>query len=467
MAPPQRPLTTDVNDGQLEGRGLPNMGVNLEEEERSLSRMNWPSSASPNEPYPSRNVSFDGHGATLGYQAPNGGPPVTNGTPFPEVDPEVKQERQEQRADWEASRHSQNPLWDSFLYGGTLNDRIRKISLHEHLTDPQHGVLVNTQKTGPPPHAQVNGQEGATRIINKGQAILDIHKGERLGEVMKLLALATKTRLTGLMSASNSLAIERRAHSQGKIPAEWEDLAVRPSSVNRGPDSSEAISGAVNANPLKRKSFLLNGPSIDLTSPGSHDEANSEATSQRAGSVDAPNVVLSIMDKVLQEEKAAEAARRAKRAKRKAAADAASQAAQTAAEEAAVAQASEPKKVTKKQKNDGDKIHTQQAHQHQQANEAAKLAMSSMLGGRKGKQYSWMTKGPGSGTTTPRGLGPSSSVGTPKPAEPVKPVVKEKKFGAWDEDKDAGVQVRDVLLVLESDGRATRAYAKSCAMLDS
>jgi hypothetical protein len=460
-------MTTDFNEGQPEGRGVASMGVNLEEEERNISRMNWPSSASPNELYPSRTVSFEGNGAVLGQQAPNGGPPSTNGAQIPEVAPEIKQEREEQRADWEASRHSQNPLWDSFLYGGTLNERIRKISLHEHLTDPQHGVLVNTQKTGPPPIARVNGQEGATRVINKGQAILDIHKGERLGEVMKLLALATKTRLTGLMSASNRLAMERRAHSQGRVPAEWEDLAVRPSSANRAPDSGEATMEVANANPLKRKSCLFNDSSIDLTSTGTHDQANSEATSQRAGSVDSQNLVLSIMDKVMQEEKAAEAARRAKRAKRKAAADAASQAAQTAAEEAAVAQASEPKKVNKKQKNDGDKLRTQEAHQHQQANEAAKLAMSSMLGGRKGKQYSWMTKGPGSGTSTPRGLGPSSSVGTPKPAEAVKPVLKEKMLGAWNEDKDPGVQVRDVLLVLESDGRATRAYTKGCAMLDS
>lgn len=165
---------------------------------------------------------------------------------------------------------------------------------------------------------------------------------------------------------------------------------------------------------------------------------------------------------MMQEEKAAEDARRAKRAKRKAAADAVNQAAQTAAEEQAVTAAgAEPTKKTKKA---AEKNRNQAADQvHQQVNAAAQMAMSN-LGGRKGKSYSWMTGG-GSGASTPSRPGLVSAVSTPKPAERAKPAVKEQGFGAWDEDKDPGIQVRDLLLVLETDGKAPRAYVRGCAML--
>jgi hypothetical protein len=168
---------------------------------------------------------------------------------------------------------------------------------------------------------------------------------------------------------------------------------------------------------------------------------------------------------MMQEEKAMEEQRLAKRAKRKAATDAVNQAAQNAAEEEALAAAG-PDSTKKAKSRAVDKSRNQAADQiHQQTNAAAQLAMSS-LGGRKGKSYSWMTGG-GSGTSTPSRPGLTSAVSTPKPAERPKPVSKEKGFGAWDEDKDPGIQVRDVLLVLETDGKAPRAYARGYAMLDS
>lgn len=166
----------------------------------------------------------------------------------------------------------------------------------------------------------------------------------------------------------------------------------------------------------------------------------------------------------MQEERAAEEARRAKRAKRKAATDAANQAAQTAAEEEAVAAAGAGADPVKKGKKAEKARNATADNAHQQVNAAAQMAMSN-LGGRKGKSYSWMTGG-GSGASTPSRPGLASSVSTPKPVERPKPVVKEKGFAAWDEDKDPGIQVRDVLLVLETDGKAPRAYTKASAMLD-
>lgn len=232
MAPPQRPAERTKDDENYEDV-LAGTGINVEEEERNLARPDYYSHNSFQNSYPNRQNNFGHQPPPFGLMAPNGVIPRpqagTAHVGLPEPSPEEKQQRIEARADWDAARRSQNPLWDMFLYGGTLNDRIRKISLRERLLDPQSGVLVNTQRTGPPPIARVNGLEGATRVIDRGQAILDSeNKGQRLSEIMKLICLATKTRMTGLLSASARLSMERRQHSQGRVPTEWEDVAVLP-----------------------------------------------------------------------------------------------------------------------------------------------------------------------------------------------------------------------------------------------
>ncbi len=232
MPPPQRPADRNKEDENY-GDVLAGTGINVEEEERNLARPDYYSHNAFHGSHPGRQSTLSHPNNSIGLMAPDGGlqrlPEDQHQSAFPAPSPEERHQRQEARADWDAARRSQNPLWDMFLYGGTLNDRIRKISLRERLHDPQSGVLVNTQRTGPPPVARVNGLEGATRVIDRGQAILDSeNKGQRLSEIMKLICLATKTRLTGLLSASARLSIERRQHSKGWVPTDWEDIAVVP-----------------------------------------------------------------------------------------------------------------------------------------------------------------------------------------------------------------------------------------------
>ena len=254
MAPPQRPADR-IKEDENYGDVLAGTGINVEEEERNLARPDYYSHNSFQGSYPNRQGSFSHPNSSTALMAPNGDMDQSqdghNQSAFPELSPEERLQRQEARADWDAARRSQNPLWDMFLYGGNLNDRIRKISLRERLHDPQSGVLVNTQRTGPPPVARVNGLEGATRVIDRGQAILDSeNKGQRLSEIMKLVCLATKTRLTGLLSASARLSIERRQHSKGLVPTEWEDIAVVP---NANFDAGENGASTEAAPSLKRK----------------------------------------------------------------------------------------------------------------------------------------------------------------------------------------------------------------------
>jgi hypothetical protein len=113
-----------------------------------------------------------------------------------------------------------------------------------------------------------------------------------------------------------------------------------------------------------------------------------------------------------------------------------------------------------------------EAQQHQQSVETARMATQTMMSGGmfgKKKTYSWLNRGPaaGSGFSTPTRINnpptPAavSTDKTPRPGEPA--TVPSKQLGAWREDKEkgAGIQVRDILFMLELDGRASRHIQKA------
>lgn len=251
MPPPQRP-SDKAEDRNYEDI-LSGTGINIEEEARMLVRPDYYGSSTPRPASQPQAAGFHYHVNSLnagesggsGSGTPQGQTGTENQARTYQPSTEELKRRDEERADWEASRHSQHPLWDMFLLGGALNDKIRTISITEHLVDPQSGVLVNTQKHAPPPTVRVNGLEGSSRIIDKGQAILDTGaKGERLSDIMKVISLATKARLTGVVSASARISQERQQHSKGTVPDEWHDLATvakPPAEVLESPAGSTGL----------------------------------------------------------------------------------------------------------------------------------------------------------------------------------------------------------------------------------
>lgn len=104
-----------------------------------------------------------------------------------------------------------------------------------------------------------------------------------------------------------------------------------------------------------------------------------------------------------------------------------------------------------------------EAQQHAQSVETARMALSgggrSMFGAKK--SYSWLKAGgKASGFSSPSRPTPSTPTAGPEKAsvgEPT-PSQTQRRLGIWreDQDKGAGIQVRDVLFMLEADGRATR-----------
>lgn len=202
---------------------------------------------------------------------------------------------------------------------------------------------------------------------------------------------------------------------------------------------------------------------------GTHSQANSESIPGGQGT--AP--VVSLLDKVTQSERSLEDARRQKRVKRRTASQTEATPGGDATPDAAIAAALEAeKKTTKKERKLAESKFSEQ-QQHKSANEAARMAVSSMLGSRfgnkKSRTYDWMNAGKGGGGSPagtpgkPVASGSTSVAGTPGP-DRARAVSKEKHFGHWDEDKDAKIQARDVLLVLESDGRHPRSYVRGTSV---
>ncbi len=185
--------------------------------------------------------------------------------------------------------------------------------------------------------------------------------------------------------------------------------------------------------------------------------------------------IATVMQRLAKADKDAEEARRAKRARRNAVAgpngpNSLDAEAAAAAELLAAAQDAERKTTKKARKEAENKL--SEAQQHKSANEAVRMAVGmggGLLGSKKKKTYGWMNAG-ASGTSTPtRPVGSTiaSAAGTLSQDKPRQQAAKRSVIGTWDEDKDRGVQVRDVLPVLEQDGMAPRAYVRGCERLET
>jgi Transcription initiation factor TFIID component TAF4 family len=181
--------------------------------------------------------------------------------------------------------------------------------------------------------------------------------------------------------------------------------------------------------------------------------------------------IAEIFRRVSQTDRAAEDARLAKRARRSASANpeatrSGSISTSGALDITSMSPLEAEKKTTKKDKKLAESKFTE-AQQHKSANETARGALGSLIG-KKGKSYSWMT----GGTNTPKAV--SSPVPTPAKISAalaasnsstpngVRPATTPRggQFGDWDEDKEPSIQARDLLLVLETDGRAPRSLMK-------
>lgn len=457
MGPPSVPPSRPVDASELTDV-LASSGIDVREEEafltNSFAGRQAQAQAPPRGPQtpqpPPINTSFASQASTTGTlsasssfgELPHTKPAVTQGSfstdPVSQSPATIKEPSRE---DSEAARRAQYHLQEPFLLAKKLEQRIQKRGFELGVRIPSEGLFHPVP--GRPQPIEVTGPDGSS-VVRTGQTILN-QDGAPLVDILNLMSLACEERLRGVIDYSSTLARSRRAHSHGVVPAEWQDVA-QP----LGPATGNAIT------PSKR-------PHADA------ETAPSKPTADRYRGL-------------VGKETSSENRRAAKRTKRSTnailgegagmrsdSADFTGSAPSTPIAERAPS--FDKKSMTKKEAKKMQDSKASEAQQHQQSVETARLATNSMLSGRMfgaKKSYSWLKPGgSSSGFSSPaRPAPPTPTPGAEKSSsgrsgEPANGQSK-RRLGTWreDQEKGAGIQVRDVLFMLEADGRGTKHVQK-------
>ena len=192
-----------------------------------------------------------------------------------------------------------------------------------------------------------------------------------------------------------------------------------------------------------------------------------------------PNKKVEVLQKSALAQRAAEEERLAKR-RRRAAAAAASGDSSTAGSVAPDPSATgagqrapepDPKKTgSKKEQRKKDEAKATEAQQHAATNKTMNMAFG-LSGAMGGKKLSWMTGGASGGSSSfSRPNATSANTKTPLKTTGLSgsSLPAGRKWGEFREDKEtgAGVQLRDLVSVLEDDGKEKRALARAYARMN-
>lgn len=129
------------------------------------------------------------------------------------------------------------------------------------------------------------------------------------------------------------------------------------------------------------------------------------------------------------------------------------------------------KRVSKKEQKRQAEVKATEAQQHTATNQTTSMALG--IGGSLGKKLSWMQKpglSSGASPMPPRvntGVHGASKSSTAAGASSASQLHRIRQYGGFREDKEAGagIQLRDIIFALESDGKDKMALAKAYAKL--
>lgn len=463
MGPPSAPPSRPVDAADLTDV-LTGAGIDVREEEafltRSFSGPNAQAQAPQRIQPQALSTSFASQASTAGTLSASSSfgdvkpaipqDAISAQTPAPFKDP-----NEPTREDTQAARRAQYPLQECFLLSKALEQRIQKRGFELGVRIPSEGLFHPIPSR--PSSISVMGPDGSS-IVRTGQTILN-QEGAPLVDILNLVSLSCEERLRGVIDYSAGLARSRRAHSHGVVPPEYRDMAEP-----LGPIAGNTATPAKRTSQILRKKLKSH---TDLSgNEGPHPET--EAAS--------PKPVIQRYVSAVGKDSSYENKRAKKRAKRGAnailgegaGAEAVDSAVSTPIPERAPS--FDRKTMSKKEAKKMMDTKASEAQQHQQSVETARLATNSMLSGRMfgaKKTYSWLKPGgAASGFSSPsRPIPPSTPVGGPEKdsrSGEQTPAGQTKRLGTWREDQErgAGIQVRDILFMLETDGRGTKHVQK-------
>ncbi|KAG2421077.1 hypothetical protein HFD88_000693 [Aspergillus terreus] len=468
MGPPSRPADKATDAAELTDV-LASSGIDVREEEAYLTssysgsavqaqqQQPRPQPLPPQQPHqpPPVNTSFTSQASTTGTlstqpsfsEASPYKPQTTQDSFYTEPSTQVpapfKDPNEPTREDTEAARRAQYHLQEPFLLTKVLEQKLQRRGFELGVRIPAEGLFHPVP--GRPQPIEVTGPDGSS-VVRTGQTILN-QEGAPLVDILNLMSISCEERLRCVLDYSWTLARSRRAHSHAVVPEEWRDMA----------STTKAASG--------------NGE------PHTPSQKRPHSAMDASGSKSLVEKCRLLMEK----DNSSEEKRAAKRAKRSANAilgegganrsdsvDLPGSGATTPIGERAPS--IDKKGLTKKEAKKLMDAKASEAQQHQQSVETARLATNSMISGRvfgTKKQYSWLQRGPatGSGFSSPSRVSTTTpSAGSDKGGRSGEPAaVSTKRLGTFREDKEkgSGVQLRDILFMLELDGRGSRHVQKA------
>ncbi|OAG03821.1 uncharacterized protein CC84DRAFT_1188391 [Paraphaeosphaeria sporulosa] len=465
MLPPKVPASKAQKEDELEKSTAkdsnPNTladvitgsGIDLQREEEELLRGNYQSqsSASTMSPHGSFNWSQQSnHGAFQGAG--------------PLSQPKTKEEQEDElrrkhanvaRIHNEAASH---PLTDPFLLAAGVRQRMSK-KVYEHgikldlegLFDkiPSAVQNVTRKELGPSSNGESIVELQATSLLNNGAPLVDL---------VSLVSLAAEERVRTVIEDAFALAQGRRNTSQGVVPPSLADVAAASGDTQR----TEAVVPNISKTAWEATENA-SSPSARLPTPPGDVSPAPQATIQFTA-----NPIVDSLKRRMQDDEKFEKARIAKRQKRLQG--------NSASQDTLIATPTSfpDKPITKKERDRINKAGNTEEAVHKRANETAAMA----LGMKKGKKkYSWMDlgSGGGSGASTPRGnpvtVGSASGTSTPAAAQTDRGLLATKrKFQGGNLEKgDEGekIQLRDIVHVLELDGKERKALVQIIARMRS
>lgn len=498
MPPPPRPNKEEREEkvGVEEiGDSLFGSGINLKDEENYMHSMynnrhtqNDSFSTNQNTSFGSSTISPNNsfnlltQGTSFGSQdAAHGAFAGTMGPTLSQEDIELEQRRKRELAAKNLGDRKQHHLNNQFLQCNTVRKRMDRIALKEGVTINMSGVWVKQPETTVMTNgASTNGIAAADdRAIGVQKAESLVNQGSPFEHMVTLISLAAGERERGLLDEAYALSRARRYGDHGRVvPPEFADIAG-----GEGKQTEEdVIPESITATQWDK------APESDDVEMGEVGKAKEKSsTPQPQPTLSFQGTLNTRLLELAERDREAEADRVKKREARKRAAEATANGdLPTPADEAAPttngasAEASAPVKMTKKEQLRQQKErNSNEAAAHSTTNQTAAM----MSFGKKGRKYAWMTGGvtnmptnrfaktsSASGTATPAGV--KTEGGGSGPTTPGETMVrggsgvgaepKAPEWGDWREVRvGSGIEVRDLVLVLERDGREKAALQRA------
>ncbi|KAL8848359.1 MAG: hypothetical protein Q9221_006608 [Calogaya cf. arnoldii] len=488
MGPPSKPVDKDRPTDMNElSDVLMGSGVDLKEEEAALlNRHNQDGAYLTNGAHP-----YDSYGAgpivnpafssynTYSQNVPGGRDTFYGAGSFNQ--PAVSYQSAKDRAEAERKARvrkraemSQYHLNEPFLMGLRVSNLMRQKANKAHLQIRMEG-LYHPQGQQEGQQLYVCGPDKHDRLVTlKGEDLLN-HDAP-LVDLISLLSLAAEERLRMVIEDAAALAKERRSDSHGIVPPQFLDLAAM-----NGP-AAETANGlptpgnsavSPKANPLKRSYSEVNKPPTP-TSNGTQTPPPPKLTAQPFNPVTATLRKTYLADRKAEEERLAKRARRAKAENpddpTSASGSAGGSGAATPGSIAPDIPIDIKKLPTKKELKRQAESRVSDAAQARATNQSLGMA----LGGAK---KSWMTGGtaavhtnpmlPKVNTNTAGTTGASQQSRTVNGVGPGSGLPRMRQFDLKEDGpKGVGIQLRDLLFVMEKERKEKRALARAYLKLN-